>query len=101
MAERLIRVFHHVGFFVVSVKRAQSLRRNSMDQTKRTMAQQIAQAAIAFEQRRTGNYVPKSVTVVQVFLLGGNAPTESWSGSQSAAVKGTASTNAEGRENHA
>src|SRR5206468_5934553 len=27
-------------------------------------AQQIAQAAIAFEQRRTGNHVPKSVTVV-------------------------------------
>src|ERR1051325_5882429 len=29
-----------------------------MDKTKPTMAQQIAQAAIAFEQRRTGNYVP-------------------------------------------
>jgi uncharacterized protein YbcI len=29
-----------------------------------TMAQQIAQAAIAFEKRRTGNHVPKSVTVV-------------------------------------
>src|ERR1700752_5004048 len=29
-----------------------------------TKAQQIAQAAIAFEQRRTGNHVPKSVTVV-------------------------------------
>lgn len=28
------------------------------------MAQQIAQAAIAFEQRRTGNHMPKSVTVV-------------------------------------
>jgi uncharacterized protein YbcI len=28
------------------------------------MAHQIAQAAIAFEQRRTGNHVPKSVTVV-------------------------------------
>src|SRR5690349_6735763 len=28
------------------------------------MAQQIAQAAIAFEQRRTGNRGPKSVTVV-------------------------------------
>jgi uncharacterized protein YbcI len=28
------------------------------------MAQQIARAAIAFEQRRTGNHVPKSVTVV-------------------------------------
>jgi uncharacterized protein YbcI len=31
---------------------------------KSTMAQQIAKAAIAFEQRRTGNHVPKSVTVV-------------------------------------
>ena len=29
-----------------------------------TMAKQIAQAAIAFEQRRTGNHLPKSVTVV-------------------------------------
>ncbi len=35
-----------------------------MDKTKETMAQQIAQAAIAFEQRRTGSYVPRSVTVV-------------------------------------
>jgi uncharacterized protein YbcI len=35
-----------------------------MDKSKSTMAEQIAQAAIAFEQRRTGNHVPKSVTVV-------------------------------------
>ena len=35
-----------------------------MNKLKSTMAQQIAQAAIAFEQRRTGNHVPKSVTVV-------------------------------------
>jgi uncharacterized protein YbcI len=35
-----------------------------MSNDKATMAQQIAQAAIAFEQRRTGNHVPKSVTVV-------------------------------------
>jgi uncharacterized protein YbcI len=35
-----------------------------MNKSKLTMAQQIAQAAIAFEQRRTGNDVPKSVTVV-------------------------------------
>jgi uncharacterized protein YbcI len=34
-----------------------------MDQSKSTMAQQIAQAASAFEQRRTGHR-PKSVTVV-------------------------------------
>ena len=35
-----------------------------MNDLPSTMAQQIAQAAIAFEQRRTGNYVPKSVSVV-------------------------------------
>ena len=35
-----------------------------MDKLKSTMAEQIAQAAIAFEQRRTGSHVPKSVTVV-------------------------------------
>jgi uncharacterized protein YbcI len=35
-----------------------------MDNAKATMAQQIAQAAIAFEQRRTGSHTPKSVTVV-------------------------------------
>jgi len=34
-----------------------------MDQPNSTMAQQVAQAAIAFEQRQTGR-VPKSVTVV-------------------------------------
>lgn len=37
---------------------------NRVNQSKSTMAQQIARAAIAFEQRRTGNHVPKSVTVV-------------------------------------
>jgi uncharacterized protein YbcI len=35
-----------------------------MVESKTTMAHQIAQAAIAFEQRRTGNHEPKSVTVV-------------------------------------
>ena len=35
-----------------------------MNKSQSTMARQIAQAAIAFEQRRTGNHVPKSVTVV-------------------------------------
>ena len=35
-----------------------------MSETKTTMAQQIAQAAIAFEQRRSGNDGHKSVTVV-------------------------------------
>ena len=32
--------------------------------SKSAMAKLIAEAAIAFEQRRTGNHVPKSVTVV-------------------------------------
>ena len=36
---------------------------NPMDKPNSTMAQQIAQAASAFEQQRTGN-TPKSVTVV-------------------------------------
>jgi uncharacterized protein YbcI len=35
-----------------------------MNNSESTMAAQIARAAIAFEQRRTGNHVPKSVTVV-------------------------------------
>jgi uncharacterized protein YbcI len=35
-----------------------------MDKSKSTVAQQIAQAAIAFEQRRTGSHMPKSVSVV-------------------------------------
>lgn len=35
-----------------------------MTPSKSIMAQQIAQAAIAYEQRRTGNHLPKSVTVV-------------------------------------
>jgi len=35
-----------------------------MDKSNSTMAQQIAQAAIAFEQRRTGNHLPKAVSVV-------------------------------------
>src|SRR6202158_5983067 len=35
-----------------------------MNKSQSSMARQIAQAAIAFEKRRTGNHVPKSVTVV-------------------------------------
>src|SRR5438874_6874700 len=45
-------------------QRPQPPRRNTMGKSKSTMAEQIAQVAIAFEQRRTGNHVPKSVTVV-------------------------------------
>ena len=37
---------------------------HAMNKSNSTIAQQIARAAIAFEQRRTGNHVPKSVTVV-------------------------------------
>jgi uncharacterized protein YbcI len=36
---------------------------NAMDQSKSDMARQLAQAAIAFEQQRTG-HAPKSVSVV-------------------------------------
>lgn len=35
-----------------------------MNGSESTMAHQIAEAAIAFDQRRTGDHVPKSVTVV-------------------------------------
>ena len=35
-----------------------------MNRSNSSKAQQIAQAAIAFEQRRTGNHMPRSVTVV-------------------------------------
>jgi len=35
-----------------------------MNDPRSTMAQRIAEAAIAFEQRRTGNHVPKTVSVV-------------------------------------
>src|SRR5438445_9706509 len=45
-------------------QRPQPPRSNTMGKSKSTMAEQIAQVAIAFEQRRTGNHVPKSVTVV-------------------------------------
>src|SRR5437868_12684680 len=41
-----------------------STREDPMNKSQVSMAQQIAEAAIAFEQRRTGNHVPKSVTVV-------------------------------------
>src|SRR5205807_6979823 len=54
------------GFFYArdSAGRSQWEGPNPMNKAKSTMAEQIAQAAIAFEQRRTGNHVPKSVTVV-------------------------------------
>jgi uncharacterized protein YbcI len=59
-------VFDHVGFFFACDRagRAQTGEANPMKKSEKTMAEQIARAAIAFEQRRTGNHVPKSVTVV-------------------------------------
>jgi len=59
-------VFGHAGFFFArdGAGRSQPGWSNPMTKTKSSMAEQIAQAAIAFEQRRTGNHVPKSVTVV-------------------------------------
>ena len=61
-----LEVFGHAGFFLLAVALtvAEDKEEAKMDTSKSTMAQQIAQAAIAFEQRRTGNHVPKSVTVV-------------------------------------
>jgi uncharacterized protein YbcI len=66
-----LRVFGHVGFFLllafwVSVARGSRDHpgTNIMDECNSTMAQQIAQAASAFEQERTGK-APTSVTVVQ------------------------------------
>ena len=60
-----LRVFRHVGFFC-------SWRRKTLVTTQEgtpmkkldpTMAQQVAQAGSAFQQRQTG-YAPKAVTVV-------------------------------------
>ncbi len=61
------RVFGHVGFFLArgSSERPQLPGMNEMlrSYSNTTMAQQIAEAASAFEQQRTGQ-LPKSVTVV-------------------------------------
>src|SRR5262245_34504368 len=66
---------------------------NPMDQSTLTTAHQIAQAAFAFEQRRTG-HVPKSVTVVLsedtlvVTLHGALSPAErAWARSPAGAVQ--------------
>jgi len=60
-----LRAFHHVGFFFGcdGVLQSRSPGTNSMNQSRSTVAQQIAQAASAFEQRLTG-HAPRSVTVV-------------------------------------
>ena len=52
----------HAGFFFA--RDGGKIWRNPMNEPKSTMARQIAQAAIAFEQMRTGNQVPKSLSVV-------------------------------------
>src|SRR5205823_7337926 len=51
-------------FRLRSSRRIATLTEVLMNLSKPSMAEQIAQVAIAFEQRRTGNHVPKSVTVV-------------------------------------
>jgi uncharacterized protein YbcI len=62
-------VVDHIGFFIGFrwyVPRFKPPRKNSMDnatEAKTNVAQQIAQAAIAFQQTRTG-HAPLSVTVV-------------------------------------
>jgi uncharacterized protein YbcI len=54
-------VLHHAGF--VSGGSGRPPKENAMDQSSSTVARQIAEAASAFEQRRTG-HAPRSVTVV-------------------------------------
>src|SRR5436305_7873037 len=56
-------VVEHVGFFFGDASGLQPTGTNSMDRTDSTVAQRIAQAALAFEQERTG-HAPHSVTVV-------------------------------------
>jgi len=74
-----------------------------MDKTKSTMAQQITgmkvREATAEIEPASGAVVQAFTTgtVVQVFLLAGNSPTETWSGNQSAATKCPDPTNAEGK----
>jgi uncharacterized protein YbcI len=58
-------VFGHVGFSLGGFGGPQG--RRTMDKTKLTMAQQVARAAGAFQQQRTG-HAPRVVTVV----LGGD-----------------------------
>jgi uncharacterized protein YbcI len=56
------KTVHHVGLFCFSVVTTNT-RMDRVDKPTLTMAQQIAEAASAFEQRRTGR-VPDLVTVV-------------------------------------
>jgi uncharacterized protein YbcI len=57
-------VFSHVGFFCFRrAGRSQQTGTNEMDKPSSTMARQIAQAASAFQEQRTG-HVPQAVSVV-------------------------------------
>jgi uncharacterized protein YbcI len=58
-----LRVFNHVGFFVQWSARSRLTGTNPMVKSNLTMAQQVAHAASAFQQQRSG-HTPKSVTVV-------------------------------------
>ena len=58
-----LEVFHRAGFFLHRGLRSPFEGHESMDKSTLTMAQQIAEAASAFEQLRTG-HTPESVTVV-------------------------------------
>jgi uncharacterized protein YbcI len=58
-------VFGHAGFFLASMKRhGLTHQEDAINDSRESMAHQIARAAIAFEQRRTGHHGPTSVTVI-------------------------------------
>jgi uncharacterized protein YbcI len=83
-----LRVFDHVGFFVLGgAGRLRAIGVITMLETNPTMAQRIAQIAIAFEQRRTG-HLPDSATVV----LSGETLVVTLHGSLSPAEKALART---------
>jgi len=57
-------VFGHAGFFLrVVARQSPATGENRVLQTNASTAQQIAQAAVAFEHRQTG-HVPESATVI-------------------------------------
>jgi uncharacterized protein YbcI len=59
-----LRVFSHVGFFVSVVPgRLRQTGTNAMGKPSSTMARQIAEAASAFQEQRTG-HIPQAVSVV-------------------------------------
>ena len=59
-----LRVFGHVGFFVLGdTRRSSRRRRGPHEKLDPTMAEQVALAVSVFQQQRTG-HAPKAVTVV-------------------------------------